>query len=72
MIIVSSAPFATAIRAIRLNSQEGMLAPAASTTDSSGPLDSYSSDAGSAMELATPTSTYTAPAVKSAPKRARG
>ena len=57
MIMVSRAPLATAIRAIRLNSHEGMLAPAASTTESSGPLDSCSSDAGSAIELATPTST---------------
>ena len=57
MIIVSSAPLATAIRAIRLNSQEGMLTPVASTTASSGPLDSCSSEAGSAIELASPTST---------------
>ena len=52
MIIVSSAPLATATRAIRLNSQAGMPTPVAWTTSSSGPLDADSSSAGRAAELA--------------------
>ena len=39
MIIVSRAPLATAMRAIRLNNQSGTATPDAATTSSSGPED---------------------------------
>jgi hypothetical protein len=57
MIMVSSAPLATATRATALNSQSGMPASAARTTSSSGPEDAASSSGGSTTEAARPTST---------------
>ncbi len=57
MIMVRSAPFATATRAMRLNTQSGTGTPVADTTARSGPLDPDSSDAGRAIELARATST---------------
>ena len=57
MLIVSSAPLATAMRAMRLNTQDGIATPLASTTAKSGPLERDSSSAGRAMLLARPTRT---------------
>ena len=56
MIIVSSAPFATATSAMRLKTQAGTGTPVASKTSSSGALDPASSAGGSAIALASPTS----------------
>ena len=56
MIMVSSAPLATATSAMALNSQSGTPTPVAATTSSSGPDDSDSSSGGRAVALATPTS----------------
>ncbi|MDF2920735.1 MAG: hypothetical protein K0S70_4953, partial [Microbacterium sp.] len=55
MIIVSRAPLATAISAMRLNSHDGMATPLASTTARRGPLELDSSSGGNAMLLARPT-----------------
>ncbi len=68
---VSRAPLATATSAIALNSLGGT-PPASFTTSSSGPLEPASWAVGTAADAARPTSTYTAPAVASAPNRARG
>lgn len=57
MIIVSRAPFATATSAIRLKIHSGTPTPDAETTASRGPVEPLSSSAGSAIELARPTST---------------
>ncbi|CAM5511797.1 hypothetical protein SALBM135S_09837 [Streptomyces alboniger] len=71
MMPVSRAPSATATRAMALNSSVGT-PPASLTTSSSGPLDPASFPVGTAAAAAAPTRAYTAPAVMSAPKRARG
>ena len=71
MIIVSSAPFATATSATTANSPGGT-APAARTTSSSGPVDSASSAGGTTAGATKPRSTYMPPAVARAPNRARG
>ena len=57
MIIVSSAPLATATRAIRLNRRGGTPTSAADTTASKGPEDAASSSAGRTTETARPTRT---------------
>ena len=72
MIMVSSAPLATATSAMALNNQSGTPTPAADTTDSSGPDDSDNFSGDSAVALAMPTSAYSTPAVISAPKSAAG
>ena len=72
MTRVSSAPLATATRAIRLNRSAGRPVRDARTTSSSGPVDPASWSVGTAALTARPTRTYTAPASSSAPNRARG
>jgi hypothetical protein len=57
MIIVSSAPFATATRATALKSSSGIPASAARTTSSNGPEDAARSAGGSTTAAARPTST---------------
>lgn len=56
MIMVSSAPLATAIRATSENTQAGT-DPSASTTSSSGPVDPASVCGSTTATAATPTAT---------------
>ena len=57
MIMVSSAPLATATSAMALKTQSGTPIPDAATTANNGPDDSDSSLGGKAVALATPTKT---------------
>ncbi len=72
MIVVSSAPLATATSAMALRPPVPMLTPDAATTASSGPDESDNSLGDSAVALATPTRASTTPAVMSAPNSAAG
>jgi hypothetical protein len=72
MMRLSSAPLATASRAIAEKSFSGMPSGPSLTTSSSGPSDSVSVFVGTTVDAVKVTRKYTMPAVSSAANSARG